>query len=128
MAKNLQILSTKNEERVREFSSNFVDLHDDDLFYYNKGYAFSLWQICDSLAVDFKQIILASDVYADWTLLEANLQKAAQFEVVIVRNGKPNSVLFPNHLLGQNYYLSTARAEAEKINNRLGEYFYASAN
>ena len=128
MAKNLQILSAKNEERVREFSSNFVDFSADDLFYYNKGYAFSLWQICDSLAVDFKQIILASDVYADWTLLEANLQKAAQFEVSFVRNGKPNSVLAPNHLLGQNYYLSTARAEAEKINNRLGEYFYASTN
>ena len=127
MAKNLQNLSAKNEERVREFSSNFVDLHDDDLFYYNKGYAFSLWQICDSLAVDFKQIILAADAYADWTMLKANLQKAAQFEVSFVRNGEPDSLFAPNHLLGQNYYLSTARAEAEKINNRLGDY-YAGAN
>ena len=77
--------------------------------------------------MDFKQIILAADAYADWTMLKANLQKAAQFEVSFVRNGEPDSLFAPNHLLGQNYYLSTARAEAEKINNRLGDY-YAGAN
>ena len=69
----------------------------------------------------FKADVLAAEAYADWTLLTANLRKAAEFKPLIVRNGTPDSIIAPNHLLVQNYYLEIARAQAEKILNMLRE-------
>ena len=128
MADNIKKATAKNEAYVREFSSGYIDFHADDLFYRNKGYAFALWQITEALAIDFKPIIISADVYADWTLMVANLQKAAELTPDIVRNAEPSSSFAPNHLLIQNYYLSSARAEALKIANILGEYFNATAD
>lgn len=120
MANNLQKTATKNEERVREFSGNYVDFRADNVFYFTKGYAFVIWQISEALAIDFKEDILAAEAYADWTLMTANLRKATEFNPLIVRNGVPDSFMAPNHLLIQNYYLAMARAQAEKILKMIG--------
>ncbi len=128
MALNLQKMSAKNEERVREFSSDYFDFKSDDIFYHNKGYAFGLWQITDALAVDFKAEILTAEAYGDWTLLVSNLQKAAKYEPAIVRNGNIQSAFAPNHIMIQNYYLSMSRAQAEKIINMLEGKIDAGAN
>lgn len=127
-AENLQKIVSKNEERVREFSANYVDLRADNLFYFAKGYAFGTWQISEAAAADFKEDILAAEAYADWTLLTANLRKVAEFKPLIVRNGAPNSFFAPNHLLVQNYYLTAARAQAEKILNMLRNIENAAAD
>lgn len=116
---NLQKLVQKNEERVREFSADYIDLRADNLFYFAKGYAFGMWQVSEATVADFKEIILYFDVYEDWTLMNAYLRKTAEFSPLIVRNGEPASFMAPNHLLVQNYYLETARAQAEKILNKM---------
>ena len=128
MATDLKKVVKENEDYVSESSLKIVDFRADDLFYIHKGYAFSLWQISEGLALDFKSLLMSADAYAEWILLMSDLQKAAEFSPMIVRNGKPASLTSPNHLLIQNYYLSAARADAEKISNLLGEYFNATAD
>ena len=128
ISQNLRKITESSEAHVREFSGDWFDLSADDIFYTNKGYAFGLWQISEGLAQDFKQIILRANAYEEWTIFASNLQKAAEFQPRIVRNGEPESFTTPNHLAIQNYYLAAARAEAEKINNMLGEGLNAVAD
>lgn len=104
-----------SEEYIREHSSDWIDFKADDRFYYNKGYAFALWQIVRALGADYKQIILAHNLYTEWTYLNSSLQKAAEFKPYIVRNGEITSLTAPNHLNIQNYFLARAIIYGENI-------------
>lgn len=117
ISKNLQELSIRNETQQREKSANWIDMSSDDLFYFVKGYSFALWQITKTLGADFKEIILEKDLYTEWTYLVNSLKKAAEFAPRVIRNGAPNSLLVPNHLMVQSYYLQRAIAAAERIDN-----------
>lgn len=121
ISEGLQKMISENEAQVREFSSDYFDFQADNLFYRHKGYAFGLWQISEALSVDGKKTVLGAEAYHDWTILVANLQKAAEFKPLFVRNGAPDALFSPNHLIVQNYYLSAARAQTEKISNILGD-------
>lgn len=114
---NLQKITVRNEEQQREKSTDWIDTSSDDLFYFGKGYAFALWQISKTLGADFREIILEKNLYAEWTYLVNSLKKAAEFEPMIVRNGAPDSLFKPNHLIMQNFYLQRAIVAAQKIRN-----------
>lgn len=111
----------KNEEQITEHYSAFNSSQADDVFYFNKGYAFALWQICDALGHEFKDALLSTDAYDSWTYLIGSLRHAAQYSPAIVRNAKSDSIFSPNHLIVQNYYLSRALTNIEKIENKLRE-------
>ena len=115
ISNSLQKLTAKSEEYQREKSSNWLDFSSDNLFYYNRGYAFALWQMGKVLGADYKSVILEQDLYQEWSYMVSSLRKAAEFSPLIVRNGKANSLTAPNHLLMQGYYLMRASASAEKI-------------
>ena len=117
-------LVIKNEEQQRESSSNLTDTKADDLFYFAKGYAFALGQICRVAGSDFKKIILQKDLYVDWTYMVSSLKKAAEFNPLIVRNGNISSLTAPNHLLIQNYYLQRAAVAVEKMRYTMIEGCY----
>lgn len=117
----LQKITLDSESHQQENSSKWYDGEADDLFYYHKGYAFALWQISKTLCRDYKEIIVKNDLYEDWVRMSASLQKAAEFSPFVIRNGKPDSSLNPNHLLSQNYYLLRAISAAEKIRGNLSE-------
>ena len=68
-----------------------------------------------------KEIILANDLYEDWVRMETSLKRAAEFSPLFIRNGKVDSVIAPNHLMMQNYYLLRAISAAEKIRGNLSE-------
>ncbi len=121
ISKGLLELTHKNEEHQQENSSNWVDFKADNLFYHNRGYAFAMWQISKALAFDFKEIILSSEAYTEWTYLISSLKKASEYKTIVIRNGDPNGIFSPNHLIIQNYYLSRALSSAEKIRNLLSK-------
>ena len=116
---NLQNLVRKNENYQQENMLLWIDFHVDDYFYQNKGYAFALWQIYKVLGSDYKEIILQYNSYVEWTHVLSSLRKAAEFEPFIIRNGKPDSLTAPNHLLLQNFYIQRAISAIEKVHNNI---------
>lgn len=115
MNKSLQKITMRSEEYQRESSSAWFDTGADDIFYYNRGYAFALWQISKILGTDYKEIILAANMYTEWTYLVNSLKKTAEFAPTVVLNGAPDSLFKPNHLIMQNYYLQRAIIAAENV-------------
>jgi hypothetical protein len=115
IARKLRKIIAAGEEYQREFAGKRFDFRVDDVFYYNRGYAFALWQICRALGVDYKADILKNGVYTEWTFLNSSLRQAAEFEPLWIRNGKPESLGTPNHLMVQNYYLTRALAALEQV-------------
>lgn len=115
----LKRLSQKNEDYLQEHAAEWIDTQADDLFYYNKGYAFALWQTFRALGADYKDLILAADAYPEWTYFIASLKRAAGLSPYVIRNGRLDGQLAPNHLMIQNYYIMRALASAETIINQL---------
>ena len=120
-SRKLRKITAQTEDYQREHADDWFDFKADDIFYYNRGYAFALWQIGRALGIDYKETILAADTYADWTFLISSLRQAAEFGPLIVRNGSLQSITAPNHLSTQNYYLMRALATTEKIRHVLEE-------
>jgi len=119
IGKSLQKLATKNENFQNEHASDLTDTKSDDLFYYNRGYAFAMWQITKVMGKDYRKTILEYDVYTEWTYLVNSLKKAAELKPVIVRNGQTKDLFTPNHLLEQNYYMLRALTAIERIRAEL---------
>lgn len=126
ISSKLQKLTLDSEEYQQENTAKWFDGEEDNLFYNHKGYAFAMWQISKVLCRDYKDIIVNNDLYEDWVRMSASLQKAAEFSPIIIRNGNPDSVFTPNHLLSQNYYLLRAISAAEKIRGNLSEMVNAN--
>ena len=73
------------------------------------------------MGIDYKDIILQYNIYPQWTYFLSSLKKAAHFAPRVVRNGALDSLITPNHLLMQNYYLMRATFWIEKIREELAE-------
>jgi hypothetical protein len=112
---NLQKITRKSEDYQQEHCSDLFDTKADDLFYYNRGYAFAQWQMLKAAGTDFKKIILDKDAYTEWTFLLSSLKKTAEFKPLTVRNACSDSSFAPNHLLVQNYYLLRALTAAQQV-------------
>ena len=113
--KSLQKITMRSEAYQRENSAAWLDTGADDIFYYNRGYAFAMWQISKTLGADYKENILADNLYTEWTYLVNSLKKAAEFAPTVVLNGAPDSLWKPNHLMMQGYYLQRAIIAAENV-------------
>lgn len=125
MSKKISKLTQTSEAHVREHSGDFIDTKADDVFYHNCGYALAWWQMSKALGYDFKDIIVGSGAYTDWTYLVSSLHHAATLKPLAVRNGQPNGLWAPNHLIGQNFYLMRALAAIERIRTTLARGAYA---
>lgn len=121
MGASLMKIVRLNEEYQQEKSGDWLDTKADDLFYYAKGYAFATWQMSRVISVDFRTVIIEKDLYEEWTYLVSALQKAAEFEPLVVRNGSGSALFTPNHLIMQSHYLLKAAIVAENMRRLLKE-------
>ena len=128
ISRKLTKLVFKSEEHQQEHGGDIIDFRVDNIFYHNCGYAFALSQICKAMGADYKEEILRHNVYTEWTYLLSSLQKAAEFQPVVVRSGKPKDLLTPNHLTEQNFYLMRALVAVEKIRTALAKGATVDAN
>lgn len=128
MSSKLQKYVRKTENQIQEHSSDWIDLQCDDLFYFNKGYSFALWQISKSLGLDYKQVILDYNIYTDWTFVQTSLQKAAEFSPAVIRNGEPDALFAPNHMQTQIFYMMRAIAYIEEIRQNLARGYEVQPN
>ena len=125
MEKKLYETAQKSELHQQEHSADFIDTKSDDVFYYNKGYTFALWQISKALGFDFKTVLIHENIYSEWTYFVSSLKKCTELSPLMVRNGSLSGQFSPNHLAVQNYYIMRALLALEQIENKLMRESYA---
>lgn len=99
----------KLEAEVREHSTDWFDNAADDVFYNAQGQMYAYYVVLKAMGVDFKSQILSADQYENWTILTKTLEDGLALSPMIVRNGEPDSVFAPNHLLVLNGYAAKSR-------------------
>lgn len=119
IAKDLWRSSGVLEEHIQEHSSDWFDFQSDNLFYHQQGKLYGYYLLIKALCFDYKNIIVASDVYAPLTNMLKALENAAHLSPTIVYNGTIASSA--NSLLALNYYTVKADVIAESIIKRLLE-------
>lgn len=113
----------KLENHIREESPSYNDNQADNLLYRAKGFAYADYMLLKALGLDYKNILVDADIYADWTRMLKALENAAQLNPLIVRNGEINSIFSPNHLTTEGFYLLKARSLMQKISYRLEQIY-----
>lgn len=103
------------ETRIRENSTDWFDLKSDNIFYYQQGKVYAYYLLFSSLARDYKDIILANDMYNTWTQMLKALENGAMIDPTLVRNAELNSSFAPNHLAYLSYYIVKAAAISQDL-------------
>jgi len=106
---DLEKTAGRMEQQINEGSSDFIDYKADDIFYEAAGRNYAYYQLLKTLAKDYKQVLLAENLYAEWTKAVNSLQNAISLQPAIVFNGKLSALWQANHLAPAAYY--TQRAE-----------------
>lgn len=114
--------TTQLEAQIREESSSWTDNQADNLFYHARGLAYADYMLLKALGFDYKQILVDTNTYSDWTILLKTLESAAQFAPAIVRNGEADSLTAPNHLSNIGFYLYKAQIMMQKIAQQLEKH------
>ena len=110
--KDLQKISHNLNNHIRENSYKFMDFQADNLFYNTKGRIYAYYILLRALGEDYKSVIVASQVYPEWTAVLKCLEDAFEIDPLIIKNSDVNSSFSPNHLAYLNMYILGA---AEKI-------------
>ncbi len=103
------------ENQIREYSQNWIDTKEDDVFYHEQGKIYAYYLMLSALGHDYKDIIVNNDLYKDWTHTVKALEKGSNINPLIVRNGNFNSVTCPSHLS----YIAFYALKAQNINRRI---------
>ena len=112
---SLDKLVNKILETENVYKSDF----EDDIFYYNQGKVYAYYLLLKSLGHDYKNEIVKYGQYQNWITVIKSLEEASQIQPIIIRNGKLNSIIAPNHLSYLNSYILKAQNNIYKIINKL---------
>ncbi len=105
---NIQKSAHELEEHIRENSTGFIDNNSDDVFYFQQGKLYGYYLLLKALSADYKDIIVAQNIYQTWTHLLKTLEDVSHISPLIIRNGNLNSSIAPNHLAIMGYYTNRA--------------------
>lgn len=119
IAADLEHSTLRLENHIRENSSSYIDTRDDDLFFYQQGKLYGYFMLTRALARDYKDIIVARDIYQPWIRMNKALEDAALLDPLIIRNGELDSLSAPNHLSVLGYYTLKAASGADQMQQRL---------
>jgi hypothetical protein len=119
MAADLGSASAALDREVLTNSGYWPDFAADDLFYANKGRLYAYFLLLRALSSDFDKVIRERDLGPAWTQMLDSFRSAATLQPWIVLNGNPASVLLPNHLTAQGFFLLRARTQLREITNIL---------
>lgn len=117
--KDLNKASESLEKQINEESQSWFDTSSDDVFYNSQGKAYSYLMILKALSQDYKEVILANNLYQDWTKAIRALENAVDINPQMVRNGELNSSFASNHLISLGYYIAKAQNILIVIDNTL---------
>lgn len=118
MASDLGSASAVLDRRIAE-GSGLIDTEADNVFYTIKGQTYAYYLLLRELEADFDVVVHDRDLTAAWQQLLASMASAAQLNAWVVTNGDPGSLIVPNHLAEQGFYLLRARTQLREITNIL---------
>ncbi len=119
IAIDLGSVSAQLDQRVRDAGGAIFDTQSDDIFYAAKGRLYGYFMILRALGRDYEKVIKEKQLEKAWAQMLDSLKEAAKLQPLIVRNGVPDSLLQPNHLTAQGFYLLRARTQLKEITNIL---------
>jgi hypothetical protein len=119
MALDLNSAAAAINLHIKKSSNDWVDNEADDLFYGVKGQAYGDALILKGLRSDYARIILEKDLGPSWDRLDDSLKSLTALKPALVTNGRPDSLLAPNHLGVEGFYLLKAESEIRNIALRL---------
>ena len=93
---------------VREESHTWGNTDADKIFYKAQGRIYGVYAILKAFEADYGAFLAQNELYAAYTSLEKTLADALRLEPLVVRNGAPESMMAPNHLLNLGYYVGKA--------------------
>lgn len=112
-------VTKKLEAGIRENSTSLIDNKADDIFYYNQGKIYAYYLLFKALGVDYKEILVASNQYGNWTVMLKAMENASSVSPLIVRNGEVDSLSAPNHLATLGFYMLKAQTMMKKIEDKI---------
>lgn len=121
IAADLGSTSALLADRAAAPSFGWFDRQADDDFYNAKGRLYGYYKILEALGKDFQQVIAERNVEPLWANMLESFRIAAGMDPLIVSNGAPDGLLFPNHLAAQGFYLLRGRTELRELSNVLAK-------
>lgn len=106
-------------ERAEDSNAGWFDTKADDIFYNAKGRLYGYYMILNALGTDFENVIAERNATTLWQNMLGSLRIAAGMNPLIVSNGAPDGLLFPNHLAAEGFYLLRARTELRELSSVL---------
>lgn len=106
--KDLSRTAEQLENQVSEHSSDFNDTKADDLFYFCQGKMYAYMLLLKSAGMDFKQVLVDSHQYENWTRVISTLENGVAVSPVVVRNAELDDAFASNHLIALGYYMMRA--------------------
>jgi len=119
--RGLRAAKRQLENEIKEGNSSWFDTKADNVFYLNQGRLYAYMIVLKKIARDYKQVLMADNLYQDWTIMLRALQDAVEINPEVVLNGKINGEFTANHLMSLGYYTAKAENVLIKINARLKE-------
>lgn len=121
IAADLGSTSAVLSERAEASSIGWFDRRADDDFYNAKGRLYGYYLILSALGKDFEAVIAERNAQPLWDNMLESLRVAAGMDPLIVSNGAPDGLLFPNHLAAQGFYLLRARTQMRELSSVLAK-------
>lgn len=119
-ATDLGAASQAIDDHVRNHSGGWwFDFQVDDEFYRVKGKGYAYYLMLRDLGRDFDGILAERNLTRPWTEMLAVMRRLATLDPLIVQNGAPDGMIFPNHLTSQGFYLLRARTKLKEISSIL---------
>lgn len=112
---NLQVSVDALEKHINENSSKFIDLKSDDTFFYHQGKIYAYYLLLNALERDYRNIILETNQYQNWTVLTKSLADGSNINPLIIRNCEIDGSFAPNHLMSLAFYAQKAGANIQRI-------------
>jgi len=107
------------DTHVTEYSHQWIDWHDDDVFYSVKGQVYAYYLMLRELGQDYASVIKERQLDATWAQMLLSLRHAATLRPWVVMDGLPDGAIFPNHLAVEGFYLLRARTQLREATSIL---------
>lgn len=115
VAADLGSASAAIAERIGASGTFWFDTEADDLFYANKGRLYAYYMILREVGHDFAGVLAERRAEAVWKQMLDSLRAGAELHPLIVSNAAADSVILPNHLTTQGFYLLRSRTQIREV-------------
>ncbi|SUS06942.1 conserved hypothetical protein [uncultured Defluviicoccus sp.] len=121
VAADLGGVSAAIDARLQDAGAGWFDTQADDVFYANKGRLYGYALLLRALGQDFESMLADRNVGTVWEHMIASMVEAASLRPLIVSNGSPDGLIFPNHLAAQGFLLLRGRIQLREVANILAK-------